>query len=208
MFVLVDSCQGCFGSSVWILCQTSLLSAAVESCGGARHCPRGTIWVSRHETSPKLRWQIQAPYWDSAALPKTPRRLPRSTKITKDLFSSIIHMWCVLHPQGPLASDRHTGEQTLPWFPLLNWISYICYFSLWSHYVAAVSLAHVRGSHLLHSWVFFHLASWGQQCILHVALQYDSPLGNCLYKVTASSTHTAILNRKVQSSINCLFFWI
>lgn len=61
MFVLVDSCQGCFGSSVWILCQTSLLSSAVESCGGARHCPRGTIWVSRHETSPKLRRQIQAP---------------------------------------------------------------------------------------------------------------------------------------------------
>lgn len=72
MFVLVDSCQGCFGSSVWILCQTSLLSAAVESCGRARHCPRGLIWVSRHETGPKLRWQIQAPYWDPAALPNNP----------------------------------------------------------------------------------------------------------------------------------------
>lgn len=27
---LVDSCQDCFGSSVWILCQMSLLSAVVE----------------------------------------------------------------------------------------------------------------------------------------------------------------------------------
>lgn len=34
MLVLVDSCQGCFGSSVWILCQTSLLSAVVDLCRG------------------------------------------------------------------------------------------------------------------------------------------------------------------------------
>lgn len=48
-------------------------------------------------------------------------------------------MWWVLHPQGPLASDRDTVEETLPWFPLWNWISYICSLSLLSHYVTAVS---------------------------------------------------------------------
>lgn len=72
---LFDSCQSCFGSSVWILCQTSLLSTAVESLGGSRHCLRQAIWVRHHGTTPKQRRQIQAPYWDHATFAKTPIRV-------------------------------------------------------------------------------------------------------------------------------------
>lgn len=81
--------SGLFGFSVWTLNQTSLLTAAVWFCGGAWCCPRGLIWVSRHGTNPKWRWQIQAPSRDPAAFSKTPtdphRGVSRSSKITKDL---------------------------------------------------------------------------------------------------------------------------
>lgn len=86
-----------------------------------------------------------------------------------------------------------------------NYIShYLCCLIIWLRWV----FARFRRSHRLHILSIFHLTSWGQWCILYVAPQYNCPLENYLYKVTASSTETAILNRKIQSSINCLFFWI
>lgn len=130
MLVLVDSCQGCFAFSVWTLCQTSLLSAAAKSCGGARHCPRGLIWVRRHETGPKQRWQIQTPPLLGSCRPlKTPwRDVPRSTNITKESIFSV--MWRALRPQGPLAwaSVRYWfGFFAFYLYCLIMWLLWVRY---------------------------------------------------------------------------------
>lgn len=72
----------------------------------------------------------------------------------------------------------------------------LCGCSEFSHFQRKPSSPHLS---------VFCLASWGQQCIFHVALQCNCLLGDYLYKVTANSTETAILNIKIQSTINCLF---
>lgn len=166
MFVLVDSCQGCFSSSVWILCQTSLLSAAVESCGGARLCPGGAIWVSRHETVPKLRWQIQTPYWDPAALPKTPAGVYLGARRQQRTSSPLLSIWgkyCTHKAQWHQTWIQ--GERHCPGLKLdETFLLFILIVSLCLQWVWLVSEEVIFSTSQS-----FDLASRGQQCILYMA---------------------------------------
>lgn len=95
------------------------ITAVVESCGGAWHCYRQTIWVSHHETSRKRRWQTDtSPPALILALERPQRHVSRSSQITRD--SSCLCLYYparrVLHPLGTtgirqIKEEIHQGFQ-------------------------------------------------------------------------------------------------